>query len=382
MQVDFRNLPIPEMERIAARFEERVLAAQLAAPPSHDLLLDVVRRRSAARCPVWLRRVTLDLIIRHGEGLVDLFAEFPDDLGRVAAYDSMVGFKPRVPITPVEAMMENSEWTDEWGVGWKHVVGGVGATEISNPLADWSRLEDYVASGMPDPDEPGRLDSAMAPAKALRQANRYAFGLFGSAFYYIFSIRGMENALMDLHSNERELHRLIDALLDYGLKLIRQWSKTGVHALMFLDDWGTQRGLMMSPALWREFFKRGYKALFDETHRLGMDCFLHSCGNVIEIIDDLIEIGLDVLDPIQAGAMDIEELARRFGGRVSFCGTIDVQQLLPHGSPQQIKDFIRRSRETLGVPFGNSLILAPTNVITPEVSLENLRAMFEACHGV
>ena len=136
----------------------------------------------------------------------------------------------------------------------------------------------------------------------------------------------------------------------------------------------------MSPPTWRKFFKEPYEALFRETHRCGMDCFLHSCGNVTEIIDDLIEIGVDVLDPIQTSAMHIAELARRFGGRISFCGTIDVQQLLPYSKPQEIKDAIRRSIDVLGRPFGNALILAPTNTITPEVSLENLRAMFEACH--
>ena len=137
---------------------------------------------------------------------------------------------------------------------------------------------------------------------------------------------------------------------------------------------------MISPAMWREFFKDGYAALFREIHSLGMDAFLHSCGNVTAIVEDLIELGLDVLDPVQTSAMNLDELARRFGGRISFCGTIDVQDLLPRARPSEVKDFIRRARDTLGRPFGNGLILAPTNTITPETPLENLQAMFEACH--
>jgi len=376
---DWRQLPLAEMERRVARFEEAVWAAQIAAPPNHALLQDAVKRKNAARCPVWLRRVTLNLVIRYGDALIDLYQEFPDDLGRVAPYDLMVGFNPKVKITPTEAMMTDSEWISEWGVGWKHVVGGVGATEVSNPLTDWATLKHYLKT-LPDPDEPGRLDAAVAPAAALHGAGKYVFGLFGAALFHIFSIRGFENALMDFHLEQANLHRLVEALGDYALKLIRQWAKVGVDALLFLDDWGTQEGLLIAPATWREFFKPCYAGLFRETHRLGMDCFLHSCGNVTEIVDDLIEVGLDVLDPIQVSAMDIAELARRFGGRVSFCGSIDVQSLLPHAKPQEVKDAVRRSIDVLGRPFGNGLILAPTNTITPDVPLENLRAMFEACH--
>jgi uroporphyrinogen decarboxylase len=377
----WRHLPLEEMERRVARFDEAVWAAQIAAPPNHALLKQAVKRQQAARCPVWLRRVTLDVVIRYGEALIDLYTEFPDDLGRVSPYDLMVGYKPKVNITPTEAMMTNAEWVSEWGVGWKHIVGGVSATEVSNPLPDWANLDEYLATTFPDPDEPGRLDAAIAPTKALHGAGKYVFGLFGSALFHIFSIRGFENALMDFHLEEANMHRLIEALQNYAMKLIPRWAEVGVDSLLFLDDWGTQGELLMAPATWRRFFKAPYEALFRETHRLGMDCFLHSCGNVTEIVDDLIEIGLDVLDPIQVSAMDIIELARRFGGRISFCGSIDVQSLLPCAKPQEVKDAVHRSMDALGKPFGNGLILAPTNTITPDVPFENLRAMFEACHG-
>jgi uroporphyrinogen decarboxylase len=380
---DFRSLPRAEMEAMVARFEDKVLAAQLAAPPSRPLISKAVRRQGAERCPVWLRRVTIDLILRYGDALADLYSEFPDDLGRVAAYDFMIGYQDpaqQTPLSPVEALMTNSEWTNEWGTGWKHVVGGVSAHEVSFPLSDWSQLDDYLARQFPDPLAPGRLDAARERAQALRKAGTYSFGLFGCAFYSIFDIRGPHNVFTDFYTNPQGLARLIEALRDYSISLVRRWSELGVDSLLLLDDWGTQQGLMISPAMWREFFKPGYKAVFDEIHRCGMDAFLHSCGNVTGIIEDLIEIGLDVLDPVQTSAMDMEDLARRFGGRVSFCGAIDVQHLLPSATPQGVKDTIRRTVEVLGRPFGNALILAPTNTITPEVPLDNLRAMFEACH--
>jgi uroporphyrinogen decarboxylase len=373
---------IAAAEARLGRFEERLRSAQLAAPPTRDLVKAAVHRRGAERCPVWLRRTTLDVVLRHGEAMSDLFDAHPDHLGRVAAYDFMVGWqKPgarKLP-RPAEALLADSTWTDEWGVGWRHVGGSLGAVEVSHPLSDWGRLDEYVATGFPDPRAPGRLDAARAPAEAFRRKGVYSFGLIGPAFYQIFSIRGVENVLLDFIEHPDELARLVAALRDYELALIRGWAEVGVDALLFLDDWGTQKSLLMSPAMWRDFFKPGYAALFAETHRLGMDAFLHSCGQVTSIVEDLIEIGLDVIDPVQR-VMDPEELARRFGGRISFCGTIDVQDLLPRATPGEVRDAIRRARDILGRPFGNALILAPTNTITPEVPLENLRAMFEAAH--
>jgi uroporphyrinogen decarboxylase len=363
-----------------SRFESRVRAAQLAAPPTKPLVEAAVRRK-APRCPVWLRRVTLDLIVRHGDALAALFEEFPDDLGRVAAYDFMIGYKtPGKDLpTPAQAFLAERSWTDEWGVGWRHIGGTMGAVEVSHPLADWGRLDEYLATGFPDPHAPGRLEAARGPAKSFRDAGIYSFALLGPVFYEIFSLRGVENVLLDFYDHPAELHRIIDALLDNAVEMARSWAGLGVDALLALDDWGTQKALLFSPALWREFFKPAYAVLFAEIHRLGMSAFLHSCGAVTEIVEDLIEIGLDVLDPIQSGAMDIAELARRFGGRISFCGTIDVQDLLPSASPREVRDAILRARDVLGRPFGNGLILAPTNVIGPEVPLENLRAMMEAC---
>ena len=100
----------------------------------------------------------------------------------------------------------------------------------------------------------------------------------------------------------------------------------------------------------------------------------------MEIVGDLIDIGLDVLDPVQPGAMDVYEVAKRFGGHISFAGGIDVQYLMCSCTPLQIKDTVRMVIDTLGHAFGNGFLVGPANVLTPEVPIENLRALFEACH--
>jgi uroporphyrinogen decarboxylase len=136
---------------------------------------------------------------------------------------------------------------------------------------------------------------------------------------------------------------------------------------------------MISPAMWRRQFKEYYRSIFAEVHRWGKDVLFHSCGNVASIIPDLIEVGVDVLDPLQPGPINLKEVARQFGGKVSFSGGIDDQRLEDY-SPQKVKEMVRRTIDTLGRPFGNSYIVAAANSILPSVPLENLAAMIQACH--
>ena len=156
---------------------------------------------------------------------------------------------------------------------------------------------------------PGRLNTAAA---AIRQhgANRYCMGVnVLTIFERLHNLRGMEEVLMDLYTNEAEIRRLLDRLTEYHVELIRYWAEIGADAMFLGDDWGSQRSMITSAAMWRRLFRPHYAKLFDETHHCGMDVIYHSCGNVLDIIPDLIDIGADVVDPIQPVAMDAGEIA-------------------------------------------------------------------------
>jgi len=301
----------------------------------------------------------------------------------VHPYEWTVGYQPpetKDRISAVWALTQDATWNDEWGTQWSHALGGVGANTTAYPINCWSQLDDYLANSFPDPLAPGRLDDA-AKKIEMFSGNTYNYGvILLSVFERLHCLRGMQNLFMDFYTNPQELERLADTLVEYILKLVRSWAKIGADSILLTDDWGTQTSLMISIDLWRKFFKARYKTIFDEIHRCGMDVFLHSCGNVTDIIPDLIDVGLDVLDPIQPSAMDQAKIAREFGGKITFCGAIDDQHLLSAGSPQEVKDQVRRTIDLLGKPYGNSYIVAPANVVTPEVPFENLRALFEACY--
>jgi uroporphyrinogen decarboxylase len=382
--VDYLALPLAEMEAIFHTFEAEVNEAQRVQPASKELVRQAVRRKGVARCPVRNRTLSLDIILKYGNELADLYCRYPDDVVCLHPYDFAMGYQPpgrKDRINPISSMIHTSEWTDEWGTRWKHARGGVSAVEVDYPIKDWSMLDGYLESRMPRAGAPGRLEAVLPWLKMHRQT-RYCIGMIILGIWErLQTLRGYENAFMDHLDSERALHRLIEALTQYVVELVGCWAEIGVDAVFLSDDWGTQQSLMISREMWSRFYRAPYRRVFDEAHRWGLDIIFHSCGNVEEIIPDLIDIGLDVLNPLQPGAMNLPRVAKNFGGHVAFFGGIDDQNLLSKGTPEQVREEARRAVDTLGRPYGNAFIMAPANVITPDVPLENIEALMEAGHG-
>ena len=381
-RADFQTMLVATMENIVARFHERVDAGQLSSPPSKERVKKALRREGADRCLTRMNRFSTNIIVRYGDALADLLCQYPDDVIFVVPYEFALGYQsPDRPsrLTNVEALMLEREWVDEWGIGWKHAAEGVGANPVKHPIKDWSQLEDYLRQCLPNPHEPGRLAAAL-PVLAKHGATKYCVGVLNlTLFERLFALRGMDYLFEDFYTNAKAIDRLCEALAEYAIGLISEWGKTDVSAIFLSDDWGTQNALMISPSMWRQHFKEHYRSIFAEVHRWGKDVIFHSCGNINAIIPDLIELGVDILDPLQPGPLNLTEVARQFGGKVGFSGGIDDQRLEDY-SPLEVKDMVRKAIDTLGRPYGNSYILAAANSILPTVPFENLQALFQACH--
>jgi uroporphyrinogen decarboxylase len=373
-----------EARLVIERFGEQVDAAQRAAVPGKAWVRSAVRRAGAPRCPVRLRRLTYDVILRHGDALADLFVAFPDDVVHVSPYDMFVGYWPVGPADrpdPIRLLTENATWVDEWGTGWQHALGGSGASPTSTPIGSWGDLGHYLTSRMPDPRAPGRFDEAL-PVVAVFGPTHYLAGTTHQAIWERYAqLRGMEAAFEDLLTGGVESGRLLDELVEYQVGLIERWgSLGGVDAVFLTDDWGSQRSLLISPETWRRVFAPRYRRLFMAAHDRDLDVIFHSCGNVAAIIGDLVDLGVDVIDPLQSEALDLAWVAREFGGRVAFAGGLP-EQTLPVLTPPQVRDEVRKLVDLLGAPFDNALILAPSNSLLADVPLANLEALFEACHA-
>lgn len=157
------------------------------------------------------------------------------------------------------------------------------------------------------------------------------------------------------------------------IKLERQL-EYDIDGISFMDDWGTQRQLMINPKQWRKLFKPAYQKIIDLVHQAGKFFYFHSDGNIMEIISDLIEIGVDVLNP-QFSCMDLDELGRKCGGKICISSDIDRQYILPRGSVEEVKRYVKRVIEILGSHNGG---LIGRGEIGPDVPLANVEAMFEA----
>jgi uroporphyrinogen decarboxylase len=221
---------------------------------------------------------------------------------------------------------------DEWGCLWEdHEITGLGQMKQA-PLQSWDALDTYV---FPDPEAPGRFDRARAVAA--RYPDRFLAGSIGlMGFNRLFFLRGFENLMVDLLAEPEKIGALADRVFDYMMGIASGFARVGVQAVGFGDDLGTEQGTMISPALFRSFFKPRFAAFCAHAHKLGMHTELHSCGNVWEIIPDLIECGFDVLNLEQPRVFGLKRLGAAFAGKVCFLTNPDSQTTLPVASPHAV----------------------------------------------
>lgn len=237
--------------------------------------------------------------------------------------------------------------TDSWGSVWENAgVSDVGEVK-EFPLTDWS---DWDRLTIPDARDPRRFEYL---AQSREQAgDRFILAHGVSLYERVHFVRGLENTWIDIYESPRELGQLIDVLVDMNLVAIEKYAAAGAHGLFWCDDWGLQDRLMINPDKWREIWKPRYAQVYEAAHRAGLLNFLHSCGHIVAILDDLIEIGLDVIQMDQQENMGLELLGERFGGRLTFYSPVDIQQTMVKGTLDEIRAYCRRMVDLLGRPNG------------------------------
>jgi len=185
-----------------------------------------------------------------------------------------------------------------------------------------------------------------------RTGNKFLIGEGISLYERAHYLRGLENIWVDLYDEKDKLCQLLDILVEMNVYAIKRYAEEGVDGYMFADDWGLQKSLMISPTMWREIWKPRYARVYQAAHSEGLLTFLHSCGYIVDILDDLIEIGLDVIQMDQQENMGLELLGGRFGGRITFWCPVDIQAVMPHASPDEIRTYVRKMVKFLGTPEG------------------------------
>ena len=263
-------------------------------------------------------------------------------------------------------------WVDHFGVVWNRTVDkdiGIVA-EHRIPEADVAQ----IAPCIPPVDGAfnGRaFERLMAlPGEPFRVAN-LGFSLFERAW----TLRGMDNLLMDMVEAPEFVDALLDAITDWNIAAVRRALAYPIDGVLFGDDWGMQHGLIMGPRMWRRFLKPRLARMYAAAHEGGRFVLQHSCGDIHEVYPDLVEIGLNAHQTFQPEIYDIEAIKAQYAGKLAFWGGISTQRLLPFATPDEVRSETRRIMGIMG--RGGGFIAAPTHAVPPDAPAENVLAMVE-----
>ena len=274
------------------------------------------------------------------------------------------------------------KYKDAWGVERVQPEGSFYYDQVRFPLAGEITVSDIVNYPWPDPDDPGLLEGLKEQVTWIRtQTDCAAILTLPAPFVHISQyLRGFEDWFCDFALNTKLLEALFDAVLEITLKIAgNALSEVGkeVDVVICADDLGTQQGTQISKEAFERYVKPRHHKYFKQVHDLSPAKLLfHSCGSVAAIIEDLIEIGVDVLNPVQVTAtgMDPVALKRKFGGRLAFWGAMDTQDILPRGSVDDVKKMVEERIEQMGE--GGGFVISSCHNIQPDVPVENILAMF------
>ena len=271
-----------------------------------------------------------------------------------------------------------ADYEDEWGVGWHSVEYttpfGVGRyTEMTHhPLADDQAIQSYKA---PDPERPELYDEADWVLRTFKDEYWIVGVTVTTMWETAWALRGYERMLADLALDPELAGALLDIPGNYHLAAAKRLTHMGVDMIWIGDDVGAQNAMLISPKMWRSLLKPRMAHFISELKAINPDVKVayHTDGQIYSIIPDLIEIGLDVLNPVQPASMDPARLKREYGEHLCFWGSIDEQHTLPFGTPADVRDEVLQRLRTLGASGG--LILGPTHHVQLDTPMENFWAM-------
>ena len=296
--------------------------------------------------------------------------QLPDQFGSDML---QVGIGPDPAFTP--SIQTDLKWEDEWGCIWEKPAGDKTIGQVTgHPLDDWSKLD---CLRIPDYAKPERYADARQ-AIAQQTGDKFVIAFVPLQLNHLTEfLRGFDAAMTDPYEYPEQLGRLLDLQVAQARVYIDILASLGVEGFFSADDWGLQNSLMISPAIWRQFYKPRYAAIWGHARQRGMLTFLHCCGYIPEILPDMIEAGLDVIQMDQQLNMGLEFLAERFGGKIAFWCPVDIQRVMPSATPAEVRAYTRKLIDNLGAFNGGFIGKWYPFPYAVDHPWENIKAMSE-----
>jgi uroporphyrinogen decarboxylase len=338
---------------------------------SRERVLRALKFQGPDRAPL-MHRTLGGAFRKYGQALYDLYTRYPSDVILSPRSNAPFAFASNERGI-VKAGVRSK---DAWGSTWYYLTEDFGGQTVEHPLEDWAAFDSYR-----EPDPMAGESGVREMEEAVRQDGHQHYVLVtgGELFQRMFFLRGYENLLMDLVEDRPEVYALRDRVANWVIARINRWHETGlVDGILLSDDWGTQKSLMIKPEIWRRVFKPAYRRMVEAIHSGGATAHFHTDGVTQSILGDLIEIGLDEVNP-QVTIMDVEDLGRRFGGRVCFRADLDRQAILPSGTPEEVEAHVRRMFNAFGQHNGGYIGYGQ---VGPDVPLANAEAMLRTVCGL
>lgn len=295
------------------------------------------------------------------EELNSLLEKYPMDIEFASLNDSW-----RAELDKYSAKV--GYYKDEWGSIWYVAEPGVSG-EVKKPvLNDWAAL-----NKLKPPLELIRNRDWSYVNKYCEQSDKFIISDNAARpFERMQFLRGTENLFIDIASADKRFYNLLQIVHEYNLEDIKSWCKTNVDAVDLMDDWGSNRSLLINPIIWRDIFKPIYKEYCNIIHNAGKFVFFHSDGNIEGIFGDLIEVGIDAINS-QLFTMNIEELGRKYKGKITFWGEIDRQYVLSFGTSEIVSEAVIRVRRALDNGIGGVIAQCEWGKNNP---INNIKAVF------
>ena len=266
-------------------------------------------------------------------------------------------------------------WKDDFGVTWNRSGADKDIGVIDSILLQDPSLNSYRFPILDEVKLRSEYERFMEQDK-----DTFKFGSIGfSMFERAWTLRGMENLLIDMVTEPAFVDDLLDAITEYNMKVIDIALDYDIDGFHFGDDWGQQKGLIMGPKHWRRFIKPRMARMYERVKNKKKIVSQHSCGDISEILPDLIDIGLDIYQTVQPEIYDLKKLKEEYGNHMTFWGGISTQRLLPFGSPEEVRRTVKETIQIMGK--GGGYIAAPTHAIPGDVPPENVLALIEVLLG-